>query len=157
MKISLLLISLLAVTVHAKPLKVYLLAGQSNMEGHAQIHTFPAVAKDPKTKSLYDKMVGADGEPKVFEKIPISYSYGDFGGTIGGRKHGKLSAGWGSQHHIGTGKIGPELTFGITMQEHQGEPILLIKSAWGGKSLMVDYRPPSAGDLPEDFKNRLWR
>ena len=26
-----------------------------------------------------------------------------------------------------------------------GEPILIIKAAWGGKSLHTDFRPPSAG------------
>ncbi len=30
------------------------------------------------------------------------------------------------------------------------EPILLIKDAWGGKSLMVDFRPPSAGELADE-------
>ena len=29
------------------------LAGQSNMEGHAEISTFPFIAKDPKTADLY--------------------------------------------------------------------------------------------------------
>jgi len=151
---STLLAALLPLSAGAKPLKVYILAGQSNMEGHAQTMTFPAMAKDPATKNLYDKIVDAEGKPKVFEDIPISYSYGDFGGTLGERKSGKLSVGWGSQHHVGTGKIGPELTFGITMHELEGEPILLIKNAWGGKSLMVDFRPPSAGDLPDDHKNK---
>lgn len=158
MKLPLLLTPLaaiaLAATAHAKPLKVYILAGQSNMEGHAQTKTFPAVAKDPKTKPLYDKMVGADGQALVHDDVTIAYAYGDFGGNIIGRKHGKLTAGFGSQHHIGTGKIGPELMFGITMHDIHGEPILLIKNAWGGKSLMVDFRPPSAGDLPDDNKHK---
>ncbi len=39
------------------------------------------------------------------------------------------------------------------MQKQLGEPILLIKNAWGGKSLMVDFRPPSAGEL-SDEKNK---
>ncbi len=148
--------SLLALTfsAQAEPLKVYILAGQSNMEGHAQTSTFPAVAKDPKTKALHDKMVGADGNALVHDDIAIAYSYGNFSGDIVGRKHGKLTSGWGSQHHVGTGKIGPELMFGITMHELHGEPILLIKNAWGGKSLMVDFRPPSAGDLPDDNKHK---
>jgi len=141
-------------TAQAKPLKVYILAGQSNMEGHAQTSTFPAIAKDPKTAYLHKKIVGADGEAKVHEAIPIAYAYGNFSGDPVGRKHGKLTAGWGSQHHVGTGKIGPELTFGITMHELHGEPILLIKNAWGGKSLMVDFRPPSAGELPDDNKHK---
>ena len=41
--------------VEAKPLKVFILAGQSNMEGHAKTSTFPAVAKDQKTAELYKK------------------------------------------------------------------------------------------------------
>lgn len=141
--------SLLAIAgiAQAKPLKVYILCGQSNMEGHAQTHTFPAIAKDPETRYLYDKIVGPDGEPRVHDDIWIEYTYGNFSGDPVGKRAGKLTAGYGSQHHVGTGKIGPELTFGITMQEHYGEPILLIKAAWGGKSLMVDFRPPSAGEL----------
>jgi hypothetical protein len=136
-----------AVIAQAKPIKVYILAGQSNMEGHAQTKTFPAIAKDPETKYLYDKIVGPDGEPRVFDDIWIEYAYGNFHGDPVGERSGKLTAGYGSQHHVGTGKIGPELTFGITMQAHHNEPILLIKAAWGGKSLMVDFRPPSAGEL----------
>ncbi|MCH7225447.1 sialate O-acetylesterase [Haloferula sp. A504] len=134
----------------AKPLKVFILTGQSNMEGHAQTRTFPAVAKDPKTADLYKKMVDADGEPATIEDVWIAYSYGDFGGNPVGKRSGQLTSGFGSQHHVGTGKIGPELTFGITMHEHLGEPILLIKNAWGGKSLMVDFRPPSGGELEDE-------
>jgi len=145
----------MAATSHleAKPLKVFILAGQSNMEGHAQTSTFPAVADDPKTAHLSKDMVDADGKPVLCKDVWISYAYGDFGGNPIGRKAGRLTAGWGSQHHVGTGKIGPEFTFGITMQKQLGEPILLIKNAWGGKSLMVDFRPPSAGEL-SDEKNK---
>ncbi len=151
--LGLLAVAALATQIHAKPLKVYILCGQSNMEGHAQTSTFPAVAKDPKTKGLYDKMVGADGKAVTLDDVWIAYSYGNFSGDPVGKRSGKLTAGFGSQHHIGTGKIGPEFTFGITMRELQGEPILLIKDAWGGKSLMVDFRPPSAGE-PEDEKQK---
>ncbi len=145
--------ALCAPLLQAKPLKVFILAGQSNMEGHAQTSTFPAVAKDPKTADLHKQMVEADGKPVVCKDVWISYAYGDFGGEPVGRKAGQLTAGWGSQHHVGTGKIGPEFTFGITMQNLVGEPILLIKNAWGGKSLMVDFRPPSAGE-PTDEKQK---
>jgi hypothetical protein len=31
------------------------------------------------------------------------------------------------------------------MYEHVQEPVLIIKTAWGGKSLSIDFRPPSAG------------
>ena len=48
-----------------RPLKVFILVGQSNMEGHAQTMTFPAIAKDPKTADLYKDMVDADGNPVI--------------------------------------------------------------------------------------------
>jgi alpha-galactosidase len=137
-------------TAGAKPLKVFILCGQSNMEGHAQTRTFPAIAKDPKTADLYKDMVGADGEPVVCDDVWIAYSYGDFSGNPVGKRSGKLTAGFGSQHHVGTGKIGPEFTFGIYMNKALNEPILLIKDAWGGKSLMVDFRPPSAGPVEDE-------
>lgn len=140
----------LPTTVRAKPLKVYILCGQSNMEGHAQTSTFPAIAKDPKTADLYKKMVGADGKPVVCDQVWIADSYGDFSGNPIGKKSGRLTAGFGSQHHVGTGKIGPEFTFGIYMHKLLNEPVLLIKDAWGGKSLMVDFRPPGAGEIADE-------
>jgi hypothetical protein len=139
-----------ATSLDATPLKVYILCGQSNMEGHAQISTFPAIAKDPKTADMHKEMVGADGKPVVCDKVWIADSYGDFSGNPVGKKSGKLTAGFGSQHHVGTGKIGPEFTFGIYMQKFVNEPILLIKDAWGGKSLQVDFRPPSGGEIDNE-------
>jgi hypothetical protein len=152
MKTAILLpiIASLVVSAGAKPLKVYILCGQSNMEGHAQTRTFPAIAKDAKTADLYKEMVGADGKPVVCDDVWIAYSYGDFGGEPVGKRSGKLTAGFGSQHHIGTGKIGPEFMFGIQMHKELGEPILLIKDAWGGKSLQVDFRPPSGGEVTDE-------
>ena len=60
---------------------------------------------------------------------------------------GKLTAGFGAKAR--GPKIGPEFTFGIYMQKLLDEPILIIKTAWGGKSLHTDFRPPSAG--PYEF------
>ena len=34
------------------------------------------------------------------------------------------------------------------MDETFEEPVLIIKTAWGGKSLFYDFRPPSAGVYP---------
>lgn len=44
--------------------------------------------------------------------------------------------------------IGPELGFGWVVGDALEEPVLLVKCAWGGKSLAVDFRPPSAGKPP---------
>ena len=122
----------------AKPLKVYLLAGQSNMQGQGNIRTFPHIAMDPETAPMLKKMVNDDGTPRVIEDVWISSL-----GTGREEKFGKLTVGFGSER-AGV-KIGPEFTFGIYMHEHLGEPILIIKTSWGGTSLCHDFRPPSAG------------
>lgn len=67
---------------------------------------------------------------------------------IGVATEGKLTAGFGERGNQPTkngSKIGPEFTFGIYMQKELNEPILIIKTAWGGRSLNTEFRPPSAG------------
>jgi len=133
------LVPLAAGVIHAAPLKVFILAGQSNMQGHASISTFDYLAKDPKTAPLLAEMRGKDGKPTVCDKVWISYLSQDRGGKDM-VKEGKLTAGFAAREDT----IGPEFTFGITMEKHLKEPILIIKTAWGGKSLHTDFRPPSA-------------
>ena len=82
------------------------------------------------------EMQNADGTPKVCERVWISSI-----GSADTEQTGKLTAGFGAS----TEKIGPEFTFGLYMQKFTDAPILLIKTAWGGKSLNTDFRPPSAG------------
>lgn len=133
------LAALALLPVQAKPLKVFILAGQSNMQGHAMVRTFEYIGDDPATAPLLGEMRGADGKPRVCEKVWISSIGGAGDDTT--EQIGKLTAGFGASPE----KIGPEFTFGITMEALLGEPILIIKTAWGGKSLNTDFRPPSAG------------
>ena len=135
----------IAITAQAKPLKVFILAGQSNMEGHAKIETFDYIGDDPATAPLLKQMRGADGKPRVCDGAWISYFTGS--GTNNAEGFGKLTAGYGSRSNPAKdgGKIGPEFTFGLTMDAALEEPVLIIKAAWGGKSLHTDFRPPSAG------------
>ena len=42
-------VGLLAAEARAKPLKVYILAGQSNMQGHAKVETFDYIGDDATT------------------------------------------------------------------------------------------------------------
>jgi len=51
----------------AKPLKVYILAGQSNMQDPAKTNTFDYIGDDPKTAPTLKEMVGPDGKPTVCE------------------------------------------------------------------------------------------
>ncbi|MBF0198772.1 MAG: hypothetical protein HQL32_13740 [Planctomycetes bacterium] len=141
---------------YAKPLKVYILAGQSNMEGHAKVETFDYIGEDRATAPLLKDMRGRDGKPKVCDRVWISYFTG---WESFGEGYGKLTTGYGARHDPTKdgAKIGPEFMFGITMEEKLGEPILIIKTAWGGKSLNTDFRPPSAGPykLPT-LTEQLW-
>jgi alpha-galactosidase len=141
--------ALLAITIaEAKPLKVFILAGQSNMEGHARIETFDYIGDDPATAPLLKMMRGADGKPAIAENAWISYLTGQHEGNANGEGTGKLTAGYGARGSNPTqdgGKIGPEFTFGLTMDAALEEPVLLIKTAWGGRSLNTQFRPPSAG------------
>ena len=132
----------------AKPLKIFILAGQSNMQGHATKATFDSMADDPKTAPILKEMRGADGTPRVCDKVWIS-SIGCAGDDTTEQK-GKLTAGFGASAN----QIGPEFTFGITMEKMLGEPILIIKTAWGGKSLHTEFRPPNAG--PYVVSQRSW-
>jgi len=136
-----------AAQLHARPLKIFILAGQSNMEGHAKIETFDYIGDDPATAPLLKQMRGADGTPRVCDHTWISYLTGD--GEKNFEITGKLTAGYGSMWGLDPkkpgNKIGPEFTFGLTMDATLQEPVLIIKAAWGGKSLHTDFRPPSAG------------
>ena len=125
------------------PVKVFLLAGQSNMVGAGQIKANPdrnggqgslewMVESSPlkaKVRGLRD----ASGDWVEREDVRI-WNFGRTGG---------LKPGYGS--NLGT--IGPELGFGTVVGEAFDEPVLLIKIAWGGKSIGKDFRPPSAGGV----------
>ena len=127
----------------AKPLKVFILAGQSNMQGHAKVSTFDDLANDPKTAPLLEEMRDKVDAPTVSDKVWIT-SVGCLGNAYDdlSEQTGKLTAGFGAG---GEDTIGPEFMFGLTMQKHLNEPVLIIKTSWGGRSLHTDFRSPSGG------------
>jgi len=124
--------------------KVFVLAGQSNMQGHGIVPSDPKrsggkgsleyVAKDKATAARFGHLLGSDGKWKVRDDVWIAYL----------EREGPLTVGFGAKNDM----IGPELGFGWVMGEASQEPVLLIKCAWGGKSLAVDFRPPSSGKVP---------
>jgi len=116
-----------------KPVKVFLLAGQSNMEGKAKNSLLEHQATDGKTKALFEHL-RKDGKWIVRDDVFIKFL----------RRHGGLTIGYGSRDRTGV-----ELEFGTVMGDHFDEPVVLIKAAWGGHSLYKLFRPPSAG-LPGD-------
>ena len=125
----------------AGPLKVFILAGQSNMEGAGTIKMNPNrnegkgsleyVVKDPTMKARTKHTVDAEGNFVTRKDVWICY----------GDRKGGLTAGYGARKT----SIGPEFAFGHAVGEALGNQVLLIKTAWGGKSLQKDFRPPSSG------------
>ena len=157
--ITLLSLLLLTAQLSAKPLKVFILAGQSNMEGPAQVATFDYLGDDPATSPLLEQMRGEDGQPRVCDHVWISYLTGANEENF--ELTGELTAGYGSMWGLDPtkpgDKIGPEFTFGLTLDAALDEPVLIIKTAWGGKSLHTDFRPPSAGPyVLNDFQRKLY-
>ena len=142
-----------ACAVTAKPLQVYILVGQSNMEGHAKVETIDYIGEDPVTAPLLKRMLGPDGKPAAAKNVWITYLTGT--GDKNGEGFGPLTTGYGSRQDPTKdgGKIGPEYTFGLAMERAGKGPVLIIKAAWGGKSLNYDFRSPGAGPYPRTARD----
>jgi len=128
------------------PVQVFVLAGQSNMEGHGKVEeghdkvkggqgSLRYVVAHPPKGSRVDGLVDADGQWTVRDDVWI-WSTTDHG------EKGRLTVGFGARD-----TIGPEFGFGHVVGDALAAPVLIIKTAWGGKDLAVDFRPPSAGKV----------
>ena len=119
--------------------KVFILTGQSNMEGKGLASHLDTYQADPLIRDTYSTLK-KDGSWVVRQDVWITYPTKSKGAKSGG-----LTVGYGTK---GVDSIGPEFGFGHTIGEAIDAPVVVIKVAWGGKSLAVDFRPPSAG-LPD--------
>lgn len=146
-------------TMGPGPTKVFILAGQSNMEGQgvvsmnhpkyynggkgnlewSMIHSKSA----DKMKHLKDEQ----GNWTIREDVQISFK------SKGKQRKGNLTIGY--TGYGGNSHIGPELQFGHVIGDYFDEPVLLIKTAWGGKSLYEDFRPPSSGGQIGEYYTKL--
>ncbi|WP_435011649.1 sialate O-acetylesterase [Tundrisphaera lichenicola] len=128
---------------------MFILVGQSNMQGQAVADLDGKDYNDGRG-TLNDLMRHADksgrfkhlrddqGRWTVRDDVWVRYQ--PEGEPL---KKGPLSLGftpYEGKHHFG-----PELEFGHVVGDHFENQILLIKTAWGGKSLYRDFRPPSSG------------
>jgi len=131
------------------PLKVFILAGQSNMQGQGVADldgkdyndgkgTLQFLMRDSAKAEIFKHLKDDQGRWAVRDDVWVRYQPDD-----GPVKAGPLTLGftpYGGQHHFG-----PELQFGHIMGDYFENQVLLIKTAWGGKSLYEDFRPPSSG------------
>ncbi|MCD6392180.1 MAG: sialate O-acetylesterase [Planctomycetes bacterium] len=123
------------------PVKVFILAGQSNMQGQGIIKldvrrnegkgSLEYLVKNPATAERFKHLVDKQGKWVVRDDVWIWYM---------GRKGG-LTVGYGARED----RIGPELGFGHAVGDWLDDQVLLIKVAWGGKSIGADFRPPGSG------------
>jgi alpha-galactosidase len=136
--------------------QVFILAGQSNMVGHGKAEDghgdvkgaigslrhlvvndtakYAHLLEDPENpatspwKSLYNVKVwwrdSGLAQPRAVLKGDLNIGFSQ-----------NRNKGW----------FGPEYGFGWVMGQHfPDKPVLIIKVAWGGKSLHTEFRPPSA-------------
>jgi hypothetical protein len=155
--IQLVPVFLLATLVMNRPVeaipsvRVFILVGQSNMEGHGFVAAEPKrnggrgslefLVKDAATAQRFAPLVDTAGQWRTRDDVWITYL----------DRQGPLTVGYGARQEM----IGPELGFGWVMGDALQEPVLLIKCAWGGKSLAVDFRPPSAGKPPYSLGEKV--
>ncbi len=119
------------------PVKVFILAGQSNMQGHAALRTLEYLIYNEETAAEYQQWKDRFGDWVERSDVWVW--------TTDGERYGNLKPGFGGNER----ELGPELGFGWVMGEHMAEQVLLIKTCWGGRSVKRDFLPPGA-DLPPD-------
>jgi len=139
--------------------QVFLLAGQSNMEGQGVVSMeHPKYYNGGKgnlvwsmehsvSRELMRHLRDAEGNWAVRDDVQISFK------SKGRVRKGPLTVGY--TGYGGSSHLGPELEFGHVMGDLFDEPVLLIKTAWGGKSLHVDFRPPSSGGEVGPFYTQM--
>ncbi len=128
-------------------IKVFILAGQSNMQGQGRSEEGLGgvtgaigslryeVDNDP---DKYGMLVDDGGDWIARDDVKVFYRRSDLtqGRTI---KKGNLLPGFG----VDDARIGPELGFGWAIGDYLDEPVLIVKASWGGKSLYSDFRSPT--------------
>ncbi|MEQ1826411.1 MAG: sialate O-acetylesterase [Pirellula sp.] len=129
---------------HSKPIKVYVMLGQSNMLGFGRVE--PRDLKGTleyfvHTKGKYPHLVDSAGMwivrqdvryVHVMDQRGVDYKVLD--------KFGVVRNGW----LVPNKSFGPELGFGHVMGYYHDEPVLLLKACIGNRSLGWDLLPPGS-------------
>ncbi len=132
-------------------LRVFILAGQSNMEGQGTIidqENDPGSLVDIIDNDIEGKWtsIGSKDDWNTLENAYIYFENNS--STI----KTNVTVGQGANSNM----IGPELMFANALDKYYDDPILIIKTAWGGKNLAEDFRPPSAdGATGESYQQMI--
>ncbi|MEM7391583.1 MAG: sialate O-acetylesterase, partial [Verrucomicrobiota bacterium] len=123
-----------------KPIKVFILAGQSNMEGKGWVEHLSPLLDDPATRGPFEHIRDEFNQWRTHGDVWLHWENESLWGDLG--------PGYGSPHSLPgytPTRIGPEFQFGHAMRHLLDQQVLIIKTAWGGQSLAADFLPPSAG------------
>jgi len=123
------------------PVQVFILAGQSNMQGQASLRTLEYLVYNEATAPEFEHLKDRDGRWVERRDVWVW--------TSDGGRHGNLRPGFGASEW----RFGPELGFGWVVGERLKKQVLLIKTCWGGKSVRRDFLSPSS-PLPSDEELR---
>ncbi len=163
------------------PIRVFVLAGQSNMVGHGYVSKKDEAGKElngtleslismqpdqfgmlKSKKPVYETKLFSSGGEQVISTsswtvrtdVLIACNHQeshDSKDEKTPKMHGNLYAGMCGGDEPHQNHMGPELGFGWSVgdafntNKTDDDKVLLAKIAWGGKSLEVDFRPPSSG------------
>ncbi len=119
-----------------KSVKVYILSGQSNMVGMGNISPLSSLGTletITKTDNKFPNLIDESGNWTV--RNDVWYK-----GVITATADKWLTVGCGAS----SSAIGPELGFGHIMGYYHDEPVLVIKSSQGNRSLGWDFLPPDS-------------
>jgi hypothetical protein len=125
----------------SKPVKVFILMGQSNMvgAGHVKGDKEGTLENAVKEESLYPFLVDDTGA--WTQRMDTRYVRYMNGKEL---KNEFMT--------VSEGKIGPELGIGHQLGEALGEPVMILKSCIGNRSLGWDLLPP--GSKGYDFEEK---
>ena len=118
-----------------KPVKVYILSGQSNMVGQGEMNplgTAGTLSTITRNENKFPNLLNGAGWSV---RNDVMYR-----GVIAATGKAALTAGQGGAATT----IGPELGFGHVMGYHHDEPVLVLKSSEGGRALGWDFLPPGS-------------
>ena len=118
------------------PVKVYIMAGQSNMVGIGYINSNEPGSLNTITRvdNKFPNLI--DASSNFTERNDVIYR----GVVTANDNNGPLTINQGG----GNDRVGPELGFGHVMGYYHGEPVLLVKASQGNRSLAWDYAPPGS-------------
>lgn len=138
-----------------KPVKVYVMMGQSNMleMGKVEGEMDGTLENAVKNEGLYPFLIDDEGNWTERADVRLAAVMGSGGpGKTQVRKNEWLK--------VSGGKIGVEIGIGHHMGHYHNEPVLLLKSAIGNRSLGWDLLPPGSPSYefvdPRDGKTYVY-